>query len=152
MHRGIPSGLAAGALGTVALNVVTYLDMAARGRPSSEVPAQVAETLAGKAGVEIGDEETARNRSSGVGALLGYVTGLGIGAAYGLVRPHIRGLPLPLAAVGIGAAAMAGSDVPATALGLTDPSEWPASSWASDIVPHLIYGLVTALAYDALAD
>jgi hypothetical protein len=32
-------GAAAGAVGTVALDVSTYVDMAVRGRPASEVPA-----------------------------------------------------------------------------------------------------------------
>ena len=32
-------GAVAGAMGTAALNAVTYLDMAVRGRPSSQVPA-----------------------------------------------------------------------------------------------------------------
>ena len=31
-------GAAAGAAGTTALNVVTYLDMAIRGRPASDTP------------------------------------------------------------------------------------------------------------------
>ncbi len=145
MQRGISAGMAAGAVGTATLNVVTYLDMTVRGRPASEVPAQVAEALSDSAGVYLDAD-----RSSGIGALLGYVTGLGIGAAYGLLRPHARGLPLPFAAVGLGAAAMAGSDVPATLLGVTEPGSWPASSWASDIVPHLAYGIATALAFDAI--
>jgi len=37
-----------------------------------------------------------------------------------------------------------------TALGLTDPREWSASDWASDVVPHLAYGAVAALVYEAL--
>ena len=155
MRRELATGLAAGAAGTVALNVTTYLDMALRGRGSSGMPAQAAGKLADKAGVDLsgaGDEETAHNRQSGLGALLGYATGLGVGAVYGIVRPSMRRLPWPLAGVGLAAAAMAGSDVPATALGITDPREWPASSWLSDIIPHLAYGFATALTYDAFDD
>jgi hypothetical protein len=44
---------------------------------------------------------------------------------------------------------MAGSDLPMTALGLTDPREWDAASWASDVVPHLAYGMAAAAAYQA---
>ncbi len=73
--------------------------------------------------------------------------GLGLGTPYGLLRPG--GVSTPLTGVTLGLAAMVASDVPATALGVTDPREWPASSWAADIVPHLAYGLFTALAYDA---
>lgn len=160
MLRNVLLGTAAGAVGTVALNVATYADMAIRGRPSSGVPAQVAGALIEKAGIELsgggsgsggadgGEQQQAENRKSGLGALQGYVVGLGIGALYGLVRPG-GATSVPLAGVALGLAAMAASDVPATALGVTDPRQWPASSWAADIVPHLAYGLFTALAYDA---
>lgn len=155
MPNGLVLGMVAGAAGTAALNVVTYLDMVVRGRPSSEVPAQAAEALADKAGIDLApagqDDEEAQNRSSGLGALLGYVTGLGVGAVYGLARPRLAAVPLPVAAVAAGAAAMAGSDVPTAALGITDPRSWPASSWVVDIVAHLAYGLLTAVTYDAIA-
>ena len=141
-------GLVAGAAGTTALNVVTYLDMTLRGRAASSMPAQAAGALAGKAGVPLGDGDTEENRKEGLGALLGYVTGLGVGAAYGLLRARVD-VSAPAAALGLGLAAMAGSDVPLTALGLTDPRTWPASSWVSDVVPHLVYGIVTAATFEA---
>lgn len=156
-------GMAAGAVGSAALNVTTYLDMALRGRGSSGVPAQTAEKLAGMAGVELGGatssqgpaarraQETAQNRKTGIGALLGYGTGLGVGALYGLLSPMLRRLPTPLVAVLLGATAMAGSDVPTTALGTTDPRKWGAPGWLSDIVPHLAYGFFTALAFRSFA-
>lgn len=28
---------------------------------------------------------------------------------------------------------------------------WGAAGWLSDVVPHVVYGLVTALAFDAIA-
>jgi hypothetical protein len=152
MMREALMGAAAGAVGTVALNVSTYADMAIRGRPSSSVPAQVAGKLAGKVGIDLSSEgsdgEAAENRKSGLGALSGYVVGLGVGTAYGVIRPHLGDVSKPLAGACLGLAAMAGSDVPATALGVTDPRKWGAGSWASDIVPHLAYGLLTAAAYD----
>jgi hypothetical protein len=81
-------GVAAGAVGTVALNVTTYADMALRGRPASSAPAQVAGKLAGKAGIDLsGEHEAAQNRKSWLGALSGYAVGLGVGTAYGLIRP-----------------------------------------------------------------
>ena len=59
--------------------------------------------------------------------------------------------PIPVA--GVGLAAMAGSDVPATRLGVTDPMSWSESSWASDIIPHLAYGVVvTAVVFEALPE
>jgi hypothetical protein len=38
---------------------------------------------------------------------------------------------------------MAAADVPLTRLGLTDPSTWSPVDWASDVIPHVAYGLVT---------
>ena len=35
---------------------------------------------------------------------------------------------------------MAATDAGNVALGLTDPREWSASDWLSDLVPHLAYG------------
>jgi hypothetical protein len=46
---------------------------------------------------------------------------------------------------------MAASDLPATALGLTDPRSWGAAGWVSDLLPHLAYGIATATVYEALA-
>jgi hypothetical protein len=149
MHS-VTKGLLAGAAGTLALDLATYGDMLLRGRGSSGVPAQVAERLADRAGVPLGEDEEKGNRTQAAGALLGYVTGLGAGAAYGLLR-H-RQAPLPNWAAGpvLGAAAMAGSDVPAAALRVTDPTSWDLKSWLSDVVPHLVYGLTTASVYRAL--
>jgi hypothetical protein len=114
--------------------------------------------LANKAGIplstggERADDEKVQNRQSGLGALFGYVTGLGVGTAYELLHPLLRGLPMPVAGVGVDLAAMATSDFPIAALGVSDPTTWGVSSWAADVVPHLAYGLVTAIAYDAFTD
>lgn len=152
MVRTLLLGVAAGAAGTVALDVATYADMALRGRPSSTVPAQLAGLLADRVGLPLaaGGDDRAERRKSGVGALFGYATGLGVGAAYGLLRPSLGAIPLPLAGVGVGLAAMAASDVPIAVSGVSDPARWGASGWAADLLPHLAYGLVTASAYDAL--
>ena len=113
----------------------------------------MAGTLAEKAGINLAsedsEEEVAQNRQSGLAALMGYVTGLGVGTGYGLIHPHLDGVSRPVAGVGVGLAAMAASDVPATVLGATDPTTGPLSSWAMDFGFHLAYGMVTAIAYDA---
>ena len=44
-------GLGAGAAGTVTLNIITYADMALRGRPSSSTPQQIAANLARRLGL-----------------------------------------------------------------------------------------------------
>lgn len=157
MLRNVLIGAAAGAVGTAALNITTYADMVVRGRGASDVPAKTAGKLLDRAGVHLADgaaqkgDETAQHRLSGAGALLGYAAGLGVGAGYGLLRPLLRGLPTPLAGLVLGAAAMAASDIPATATGATDPADWGVAGWVADIVPHLIYGLVTAAAFEAFA-
>ncbi|MDQ2785144.1 MAG: hypothetical protein M3Y58_09110 [Chloroflexota bacterium] len=158
MASPVRTGMAAGAVGTVALNIATYVDMAVRARPASSVPAKLAGVIADKAGLDLATgtgeaaKEEEKNRESGLGALLGYVSGLGVAALYGAVRPHLRWLPVPVAGVLLGLAAMATSDVPIGMSGVSDPSTWAPEDWAADLIPHLIYGLVTAIAYDAFAE
>ncbi len=151
-------GTAAGAVGTVALNATTYGDMIIRGRPASSVPSQVAGRLIDKAGIDLSAENeeqggpTVQNRQSGLGALQGYVVGLGIGAVYGVVRPGLGNVSKLRAGAVLCLAAMAGSDGPAAALGVIDLRQMGLDSWLSDIVPHLAYGLATAISYDFLAE
>jgi hypothetical protein len=150
LSSALARGAAAGAAGTTALNAVTYLDMAVRGRPSSSTPEQTVETLAGKAGVSIpGSGETAQNRVQGLGPLLGIVTGVAVGAVAGALVKG-RALPVPVLSVLVGGGAMVASNLPMTGLGITDPRTWTASSWISDAVPHLAYGAVTAALLRAL--
>ena len=143
--RGVAAGLAAGAAGTTALNAVTYLDMAARGRSTSSAPEDVVEKLAGRAGVEIpGDDDTRANRLAGLGPLAGMVTGVGVGAALGAAMSLGIRPPTPVAGVLAGAAAMVATDAPMGLLGVSDPRTWATRDWVADAVPHLAYGLVTA--------
>jgi hypothetical protein len=96
------------------------------------------------------DSEEAGNRRSGLGALIGIAAGLGTGAAYGLASGRLDGVPLALRGVGVGLAANVGTTGPMAALGVSDPRSWPISSWVSDLVPHLAYGLVTAAVFDMI--
>ncbi|MBW3613237.1 MAG: hypothetical protein KY392_05180 [Chloroflexi bacterium] len=146
----ILNGLMAGAAGTAALNTVTYLDMLARGRASSSVPADTVDRLVDTVGGEFGQDDQGQARRTAAGALVGYGAGLGIGTLYGTVEPTVRRLPLPVAGLLVGAVAMAGSDVPATITGATDPRRWTLSSWLADVVPHAVYGVVTVAVYRAL--
>ena len=155
MTHALRRGLLAGAAGTIALDVATYTDMALRGRPSSGTPATVVGIMADKMGLTaLGTEakdETASNRRGGLGALLGYATGLAVGVTYGLVREQFDGVPAPLASVAVSLAAMAASDTPIAATGASDPRTWGVSGWASDLLPHLAYGAATVAAYEAMA-
>jgi hypothetical protein len=138
-------GLAAGAAGTTALDAVTYADMVVRGRPPSEMPERAVRLAAERIGREVpGDADQRPNRMSGLGALSGIGTGLAAGVAAAVFAPVLRRLPFVPAALIVGGAAMAGSDVPMTRLGLTDPRKWSRADWLADAVPHLAYGVVTA--------
>jgi hypothetical protein len=141
-------GIAAGAAGVTALNAITYLDMAVRARPSSGTPAQAVEQLTRKAGADIpGEGDNRDNRLAGLGPLAGVITGAAVGVAAAFARPVLAKVSPLLAAAVLGALAMAGSDGPLVALGLTRPGDWAAADWASDIIPHLGYG---AAAYATL--
>lgn len=145
-------GAAAGAVGTIALNTATYTDMALRARSGSSVPDEVAGRIAERAGLDLGDEQTAANRKTGLGALMGYVNGVGVGAAYGVLRPAFgRDVSVFKAGVGLTLASTAGTDAPIAATGVSDPTTWPLSSWAMDLGFHLAYGLATAASYELFA-
>jgi hypothetical protein len=157
--RGLLAGAVAGAAGTMALDMVSYGDMALRGRQSSDMPAEVVRRLAEKVGNDplsvpaAEAPDTTKNRRSALGALSGYAIGISIGALYGgisLAAGTKRGFLLRTLA--LGALAMAAADVPATLLGATNPKEWSVTSWASDILPHVAYGLATAAVLVAISD
>ncbi len=149
-------GVVAGAVGTLALDIVTYGDMVLRGRGSSDTPAQLAGKLTDALGIPLTDEAgdegktQAENRKSGIGALLGYGTGIGIGIASVLLPSGTQRQPVLARGLAVGLAAMAASDVPIVASGLSDPRTWGASGWLGDLIPHVVYGLVTVLVADAL--
>lgn len=149
-------GLVAGAMGTVALDMATYLDMAIRGRSSSNAPSNMVKTVAEKLHLPLSpqgvgsEDQTAQNRESGLGALLGYVNGLGTGALYGIIRSQFDEMPLLLAAPLVGLTAMAASDIPLVSLRVTDPKTWGVSGWLADAIPHLVYGVVTVATHEAL--
>jgi hypothetical protein len=149
--RAALNGALAGAAGTTALNTVTYLDMAIRGRPTSNTPEDTVEKLADKLGLQIaGDDDTRSNRVQGLGPLTGALAGMGTGALLALLR-NAGWRPNPLVdALAATAIVMTGTNGPMTALGITDPRTWPASSWITDIVPHLGYSLVTLAVLDRI--
>jgi hypothetical protein len=142
---GVIRGAAAGAAGTTALNAVTYLDMALRGRPASSVPEAAIERASRTAHLSIpGSGESRSNRLSGLAALGGIATGVGVGAVVGLIRALGWDASAPTTAIAAGAGAMAVADVPLAASGLSEPQDWSAADWLSDLAPHAAYGLVTA--------
>ena len=142
-------GAAAGAAGTTALNAVTYLDMALRGRGASSTPEQTVGQLADKAGLPLGEGQTRENRLQGLGPLTGLVTGIGMGVVTGLLRAAgLRSQPVVGTAL-ITAGVMAAANGPMVVMGITDPRSWSATDWISDAVPHLAYGAVVKTTMDA---
>lgn len=143
-------GAVAGAAGTTALNVVSYLDMAVRGRAGSSTPAHTVEKLTGTVGVSIpGEGEQRENRLQAIGAQTGLVAGVGAGAVVGLVRAAgFRSHPL-VGALLTTAGVMVATNGPMTALGVTDPRTWSGTDWVSDVIPHLAYGVVVTTTMDA---
>ncbi|PWU49462.1 hypothetical protein DLJ46_09350 [Micromonospora globispora] len=145
----VVDGAIAGAVGSAVLNVVSYLDMVVRARPASSTPEETARRLAGVAHVDLGPEDRAANRRSGLGPLLGYGTGVAAGVAFGLLAARKR-IPLPVAAGLLGGGVMATTDGSMTALKVTDPRRWGRSGWVADLVPHLAYGMAAAATWNRL--
>ena len=148
MFRRLLLGAAAGAAGTTALHAATYLDMAVRGRPASSTPEQTTEKIASARGVDIpGEGEQRENRLTGLAALSGIATGVGMGVGYGLldvlgVRPR-----WPAGAVLVGGGTMAMTNATMVRYDVTDPRSWSAQDWLSDLLPHAAYGVVVAATY-----
>lgn len=135
------AGLLAGAVGTLTLEAATFADMAARGRPSSDLPGQAAARLAKKLGVDLDDQDdTSQARLEGLGSLLGYGTGLVAALAWSIAGLGRKAPPWKEAA-GLGLTAMALADMPMVAQGLTDPRQWGWKGWLADLAPHLAYGV-----------
>jgi hypothetical protein len=152
MFRQALKGAAAGAAGTTALNAVTYLDMAVRGRPASSTPEDTVERLTQQAHVSIpGAGEKHDNRVAGLGPLLGLAAGVAAGAAYGAVTALTGKPSLRTGMIATGISALLVGNAPMTLLGVTDPRQWSVEAWLSDIVPHAAYGVVTAATFDAMA-
>ncbi|WUH89025.1 hypothetical protein OG900_02020 [Streptomyces sp. NBC_00433] len=144
-------GAAAGAAGTTALNIVSYADIALRGRPASSTPEVTLRKLAAKLHVRIpGEGQTLENRVAGLAPLTGFASGLAMGAVLGLARSAgwrpSKAPEYAVAAIG----ALIGTNGPMTVLGVTDPRTWSASDWVSDIIPHLAYALVTTAVLDRM--
>ncbi len=147
--RQILLGAAAGAAGTTALNVVTWCDVAWRGRPVSQTPQQTVQRLADVLRVGVpGSPQQQERRLDALGALGGLVTGTTMGVVHGVVQERLRLGPTGSAALAT-AIALVGANGPMTVLGVTDPRTWSRADWLADVVPHVAFGVVTAAALRA---
>ena len=154
LTRNVWWGVLAGAAGTTALNAVTYLDMAVRGRPASSTPQQTIERVSALVGVSLPrDKRTKDALESALGALLGALAGVVAGAALGAVR-GLTGQPRNKTGT-IATAwtmAMVVGNGPMTVLGVTDPRQWTSADWAADVLPHVAYAVAAGVTLEALAD
>jgi hypothetical protein len=140
-------GAAAGAAGTTALNVVTNLDMAVRGRPASSTPENTVEKLAETAHLVVPGQGARRtHRVEGLGALAGLVAGVGVGGLIGLARASGFRAGTMLTTLTV----VVSTNGPMTVLHITDPRTWTVVDWLSDLVPHLAYAAVVTTTLDAL--
>ncbi|WP_421843121.1 hypothetical protein [Mycobacterium sp.] len=143
---GLLIGAAAGAAGTTTLNVITYLDMAIRGRPASSTPERTVDAMAKLFHLTVpGTGDVLASRLTGLGALTGYTAGIGMGVILGLAyalgwRPSVLVCTLSASLL-----ALIGTNGPMILLGVTDPRTWSFVGWISDVIPHLGYGVVTAV-------
>ena len=143
-------GAAAGAAGSTALNAVTYLDMAVRGRGTSSTPEDTVEKLAETAHVSIpGEGDTRQNRLQGLGPLMGLLAGIGVGVLGGLARASGYRSTTPVGVTLTTLGVLVAANGPMTVLGVTDPRAWSSTDWISDLVPHLAYGVVVRTTMDA---
>ncbi|MFF2502408.1 hypothetical protein ACFVTY_03310 [Streptomyces sp. NPDC058067] len=117
--------------------------MALRARPASTVPETLVDTIATRIGFPLRDSAERGNRLIGLAAVTGIAVGCGTGAAVALVHRAGARMPLWLGGPLTGALVMVVADVPIARLGVSDPHTWSVGDWASDVVPHLIFGLVT---------
>ncbi|GIJ29905.1 hypothetical protein Vqi01_50670 [Micromonospora qiuiae] len=145
----LADGLVVGAVGSTALNILTYLDMVLRARPASRTPEESAGKLADTVHLDLGPSDQAASRRSGLGALMGY--GAGLAAAVGFAAlARGRRQPFLRAAVLLGGGAMTLADGSLALLGVTDPRTWRRADWVTDLVPHLAYGLAAAATWNRL--
>lgn len=149
--RPLLHGAVVGLAGTTALNVAGYAEIALLGRPISDTPGITVRTLAMKLHIRIpGEGQVQENRVAGLGPLIGYTVGLGMGMTVALAQaggwsrtPASRYAFATLLALTV-------TNAPIALLGISDPRTWTVSDWVSDIVPHVLYALVTVRVLEKL--
>jgi hypothetical protein len=60
-----------------------------------------------------------------------------------MLRSQFGETPILLAGTLVGLTTMAASDFPLVTLLVSNPKTWGVSGWLADLIPHLIYGIVT---------
>ena len=152
--RGISAGLVAGSVGTLALDIASYLDMISSGRAASETPSNLVAAMAKSFGFDslTEDSDEAKNRRSALGAVLGYCNGLSFGVTHSMLHGIFRHVPWPIEGIILALASTAATDALYAKYEVSDPTTYSATVWAYDIGFHLVYGLATAATLRAIID
>jgi hypothetical protein len=142
--RGLVRGMAAGAVGTVAMTLAEQVDMTVTGRESSDVPGRVgAHLLPGR---DPGSPVDVASLNTPVH----WVHGITMGAVRGALDS--AGVHGPAATAAHFALVWGGDAALYKALGIADaPWEWSASQLVSDVTGKGVYAVVTGAVYDKLA-
>src|SRR5215212_6235640 len=85
-------------------------------------------------------DNTAQTRRSGLGALSGYVRGVGVGTGCGPIRPSLGGGSKSRASIVLALAVMAGSRQSGDRAGCDRSENVEPQQLISDTVSHLAYG------------
>jgi hypothetical protein len=134
-------GLVAGAAGSVAITVSSTLEMKARGRPPSDVPAKVAAKALG-----VRPRRRARARFA---ALAHLASGLALGVPRGWLA--VAGLPpLPREAAWVAIAASPDFALVPLAREAPPPWRWGTAEVLISAAHHLAYAAAASAAYRAL--
>ncbi|AFZ69289.1 DUF6789 family protein [Deinococcus peraridilitoris] len=148
---GIARGALAGAAGTVVMTMLMRVvgpKVAPKEmRPDEFVPKKVVEWMERQAGRPDALNENQELKAS-YGVHFGY--GSSIGALYGSLRNRLPGLPAPLAGALFGLAVWGVNFegvMPATGMDKA-ATQKPPRKWPMPIIAHLVYGVVSALAYE----
>ncbi|MFE2477885.1 hypothetical protein [Streptomyces sp. NPDC059389] len=149
--RPILHGAVAGLAGTTALNMAGYVDVVLRGRPISDTPEITVRTLAARLRIRIpGDDRIRENRVAGLGPLIGYAVGTGMGVALSLSQAA-GWLPTKTSRYAAASLfALTVTNMPIFLLGISDPRTWTASDWVSDIIPHGLFAVVAVQVIEKL--
>ena len=156
----IAIGAVAGAVGTVAMDLVWYGRYRRSGGEDgplawefagsvdsfeqASAPGQVGKRLADTVGIELPDSAAATTTNA-----MHWLTGVGYGVAHALL---VHGRPPLLGGVATGVGAVANSYATLGAMGIYEPIwKYDATTVARDVSAHVVFGLATSLAYRALA-
>ena len=137
-------GLAAGAIATVVLTIVEYLDIAVTGRPTSTVPGEVAVALTG------GDPHRDRERAEKLNLPTHFAHGTALGAA--LAALSLLGLSPVLTTVIFYVLLLGGDWTMYVLLGVTTPRSWTATQWIRELVLKGIFAAAMGVAFYWLID